>query len=226
VATTPRIPQEYLDGFFMQMESAADNPATQIAIPIELSRLAGIPVQTRASFRLSPVLHELIRIYNAKVQDCQYCQNARQAVAVQAGLAEDMVEALGHFEDSNLPESVKAALRLTAAISTNPGLITDELWADAASYYSETELVDIVLLSMHTTASKVTITLGLDPGKERSSRLFFPTEDVYGTSPELTEAIEALRKDGILVAPPTDAPVSIGATLPTVAGSSAEAIRA
>ena len=210
MATTPRIPQEYVEGFFMQMEAVTDNPATQIAIPIELSRLAGIPVQTRTSFQLNPVLHELIRIYNAKVQDCQYCQNARQAVAVQAGLEEDMVEALGHFEDSNLPESIKAALRLTAAISTNPGLVTDELWADAGRYYSETELVDIVLLSMHTTASKVTITLGLDPGKENSSRLFFPTEDVYGTSPELTEAIEALRKDGILIAPPSDTPIPVG----------------
>ena len=37
------------------------------------------------------MLHELIRLYNAKVMDCQYCQNARQAVAVQAGLREDMV---------------------------------------------------------------------------------------------------------------------------------------
>src|SRR5690349_24410685 len=128
MSTTPRIPQEYVEGFFMQMEPDPDNPATQIAIPIELSRLAGIPIRTRTSFQLNPVLHELIRIYNAKVQDCQYCQNARQAVAVQAGLEEDMVEALGHFEDSNLPESIKAALRLTAALSTNPGLLADELW--------------------------------------------------------------------------------------------------
>src|SRR5689334_10620426 len=206
MATVPRIPQHLLDGYFIQMERSEDNdnPVAAISIPIELSRLAAIPVRTKKSFQLDPVLHELIRIYNAKVQDCQYCQNARQAVAVQAGLQEDMVEALGHFESSNLPESIKAALRLTAAISTNPGLISDELWADAARHYTETELVDIVLLSMHTTASKVTITLGLDPGKENSSRLFFPTEDVYGSSPELTEAIEALRSDGILVAPPSD----------------------
>ena len=226
MATTPRIPQEYVEGFFMQMEAVADNPATQIAIPIELSRLAGIPVQTRTSFQLNPVLHELIRIYNAKVQDCQYCQNARQAVAVQAGLQEDMVDALAHFESSDLPENIKAALRLTAAISTNPGLITDQMWADAARHYTEAELVDIVLLSMHTTASKVTITLGLDPGKENSSRLFFPTEDVYGTSPELAEAIEALRNDGVLVVSPMEDPLPVGSTLPTATVESAERIRA
>ena len=212
MATTPRIPPELLEGFFIQMEDDADSPAAAIAIPIELSRLAGIPVRTTKSFQLDPVLHELIRIYNAKVQDCQYCQNARQAVAVQAGLNEDMVSALSRFESSDLPEPIKAALRITAAVSTNPGLLTDEIWKDAGRFYTEQELVDIVLLSMHTTASKATITLGLDPGKEASSRLFFPTEDVYGSSPELAEAIESLRAQGVVVDTPQEGPVPVGTT--------------
>jgi AhpD family alkylhydroperoxidase len=212
MATTPRIPTELLDGYFIQMErdEANDNPVAAIAIPIELSRLAGIPIRTKRSFQLDPVLHELIRLYNAKVQDCQYCQNARQAVAVQAGLEEDMVTALSQFETSSLPEHVKAALRLTSAISTNPGLLSDELWAAALEYFAEDELVDIVLLSMHTTASKVTITLGLDPGKEASSRLFFPTEDVYGESADLAEAIEDLRRNGVVVDGSADRPLPVG----------------
>ena len=222
MATTPRIPTELLEGYFIQMErdEANDNPVAAIAIPIELSRLAGIPIRTKRSFQLEPVLHELIRLYNAKVQDCQYCQNARQAVAVQAGLEEDMVAALSQFETSSLPEHVKAALRLTSAISTNPGLLSDELWAAAGEYFTEDELVDIVLLSMHTTASKVTITLGLDPGKEASSRLFFPTEDVYGESADLAEAIEDLRRNGVVVDGPTDQPLPVGSHVQPV-GSSA-----
>ncbi|WP_405607146.1 carboxymuconolactone decarboxylase family protein [Streptomyces sp. NBC_00076] len=215
MATTPRIPVELLDGYFMQMEhdGAIDNPVAAIAIPIELSRLAGIPVRTSTSFQLDPVLHELIRLYNAKVQDCQYCQNARQAVAVQAGLEEDMVAELSSFETSSLPDHVKAALRITSAISTNPGLISDEMWASARQYFTEDELVDIVLLSQHTTASKVTITLGLDPGKEASSRLFFPTEDVCGESPELKEAVEELRSRGVVVDGPADQPLPVGTRL-------------
>jgi AhpD family alkylhydroperoxidase len=212
MATVPRIPQHLLDGYFIQMERSEDNdnPVAAISIPIELSRLAAIPVRTKKSFQLDPVLHELIRLYNAKVQDCQYCQNARQAVAVQAGLDEDMVSALSHFETSALPESIKAALRITSVISTNPGLLTDEIWEGAAKFYTEDELVDIVLLSMHTTASKVTITLGLDPGKEASSRLFFPTEDVYGESPELAEAIADLRSSGVVVDGPSDEALPVG----------------
>jgi AhpD family alkylhydroperoxidase len=206
MSTTPRIPAELLEGFFIQGEDDG-SPAAAIAIPVELSRLAGIPIQTKRSFRLDPVLHELIRLYNAKYQDCQYCQNARQTIAVQNGLDEDMVEALGHFEESSLPDGIKAALRITSALATNPGLFTDDLWDDALNYFSEQELVDIVLLSMHTTASKATITLGLDPGEEASSRQFYPTEDVYGSSPDLQEAVDELRSRGFTV----DAPSAIAA---------------
>ena len=63
---------------------------------------------------------------------------------------------------------------------------------------------------MHTTGSKSFITMGLDPGKEASSRLFFPTEDVYGESPELIEAVEDLRRQGFAVEAPTDAPLPVG----------------
>ena len=213
MATTPRIPQALVDGFFVQMEPDADHPLARIAIPIELSRLAAIPIRTTQSFQLDPVLHELIRLYNAKVNDCQYCQNARQAVAVQSGMDEDMVSVLTTFETSNLPEAIKAALRITAAVSTNPGLISDEMWGDAGRYYTEAELIDIVLLSMHTTASKSFITLGLDPGKEASNRLFFPTEDVYGESEHLAEAIEELRRQGFAVEAPTESPLPIGTAL-------------
>ena len=209
MATTPRIPKELVDGFAMQIENDG-SPAAAIAIPIELSRLAGIPIQTRRSFQIEPVLHELIRLYNAKYQDCQYCQNARQAVAVQAGLNEDMVSALARFETSNLPESYKAALRVTAAVAHNPALLTDAIWDGALEHFTEQEVVDIVLLSMHTTASKVTITLGLDPGKEASSRLFFPTEEVYGASADLAEAIAALESQGVAVRAADDAPLPVG----------------
>ena len=219
MATTPRIPQDLIDGFFVQMEPDSDHPLARIAIPIELSRLAGIPIRTAQSFQLDPVLHELIRLYNAKVNDCQYCQNARQAVAVQSGLNEDMVSVLSSFETSDLPERIKAALRITAAISSNPGLISDELWADAGRYYTEAELIDIVLLSMHTTASKSFITLGLDPGKEASDRLFFPTEDVYGESEHLAEAVEELRRQGFVVEAPTESPLPVGTTLEPAAAA-------
>ena len=43
------------------------------------------------------------------------------------------------------------------------------------------------------------VTLGLEPGPQASSRLFFPAEEVYGSSPELKRAVEELERKGVAV---------------------------
>ena len=92
-----------------------------------------------------------------------------------------------------------AALRITNAVSSGPTSLSPQMWEGARNFYSEQEVVDIVLLSVHTTSSKVTITLGLDPGKESSSRIFYPSEDVYGDSPALKRAVEQMERSGLAV---------------------------
>src|ERR1700716_2419446 len=109
-----------------------------------------------------------------------------------------MVSQLSHFEDSDLPERVKVALRIAQQIATYPRGVTNELWAEAEQHFSEDELVDIVLLSVFGTESKVTVTLGLDPGAVQV--VFYPTDASYGTpTEELNEAIEDLREHGLHV---------------------------
>lgn len=200
MSTKPRIPVHLVRGFTM-MSEGGDTPAARIAIPVELTRLAGIPIASEGSLQIDPVVHECIRLFNANYQGCEYCQNARAAGAVQAGLDEDLVSKLTRFESSDLPEHIKAALRITNTIASGPQALTREMWDDARRFYSEQELVDIVLLSVHTTSSKVTITLGLDPGKENSSRIFYPSEDVYGGSPELKRAVEEMERRGLATRP-------------------------
>ena len=198
MATTPRIPADLVAGFAMMAEGG-DSPAARIAIPTELSRLAAIPIMSEGSFEIDPVVHECIRLFNANYNGCTYCQNARQAVAVQAGLNEDMVSKLMNFEQSDLPPSIKAALRIANAMHSGPQTMTQEIWDEARKHYSEQEVVDIVLLAMHGAGSKVAVTLGLEPGPQASSRLFFPAEDVYGGSPELKRAVEELERKGVAV---------------------------
>ena len=198
MATKPRIPDELVRGFTM-MADGGDTPAAKIAIPVELTRLAAIPIASEGSFEIDPLVHECIRLFNANYQGCEYCLNARAAVAVQAGLNEDIVGKLTRFESSDLPEKVKVALRIANAISSAPSSLTKELWEETRKFYTEQEVVDLVLLSVHTTSSKVTITLGLDPGKENSSRIFYPSEDVYGSSPELKRAVEMMERRGLAV---------------------------
>lgn len=207
--TTPRIPDEYARHFTMMAEGS-ETPAARIAIPAEVARLAGIPIASKDSITLDPVVHECIRLYNANYQGCTYCANARQAVAVQAGLDEDLVGKIMHFEQSDLPENIKAALRITEKLASAPQMMTDTIWANARKYFSEQEVIDIVLLSCFTTGSRVAIILGVEPGKEASSRLFYPDEDVYGHSPELREAIKDLEDRGVLVRPAHDGYDPIG----------------
>ena len=198
MSTTPRIPTDLAAGFTM-LGYGGDTPAARIAIPAELTRLAGIPIASDGSLQIDPLVHECIRLYNAKVQGCQYCMNARAAGAVQAGLNEDMVSQLRDFERSTLPDNVKAALRITAAVASAPQLVTPALLDAARVHFSEQEVIDIVLLSVHTTASKVAITLGVDPGREASSRVFYPSEAVYGDSPELKRAVATMAESGLKV---------------------------
>jgi AhpD family alkylhydroperoxidase len=203
MATKLRIPAELAAGFTM-MNEGGDTPAANIAIPTELTRLAAIPIASEGSFQLDPLVHECIRLFNANYQGCEYCLNARAAGAVQAGLDETLVEKLTRFESSDLPERIKAALRITNAVASGPQTLTEAIWEGARRFYSEQEVVDLVLLSVHTTGSKVTITLGLDPGKENSSRIFYPSEDVYGNSPELKRAVEQMEHSGLAVRPSAD----------------------
>jgi alkylhydroperoxidase family enzyme len=198
MAPKPRIPESLVPGFSM-MSEGGDSPAERIAIPTELSRLAAIPIRSKGSFEIDPVVHECVRLFNANYNGCTYCQNARQAVAVQAGLNEDMVSKIVNFEQSDLPDHVKAALRIANAIQSGPQTLTQQVWNVARRYYSEQETVDLVLHAMHGCGSKVAVTLGLEPGPEASSRLFFPSEGVYGSSPELKRAVQELERQGVVV---------------------------
>src|SRR5216684_1155438 len=145
--TKPRIPNELVRGFTM-MADGGNTPAAKIAIPVELTRLAGIPIASEGSFEIDPLVHECIRLFNANYQGCEYCLNARAAVAVQAGLNEDIVGKLTRFESSDLPEKVKVALRIANAISSDPSSLKKDLWEKTREFYSEQEVVDLVLLSV------------------------------------------------------------------------------
>lgn len=198
MATTPRIPEHLARGFTMLADDVS-TPAASIAIPSELTRLAGIPIASARSLKIDPVVHECVRLFNANYQGCEYCKNARQAVAVQSGLTEDMVGKLMRFEESDLPPRVKAALRITNALAAAPQTLTDAIWDGALEHFSEQEVVDLVLLSAFTTGSRVAIILGVEPGKDASSRLFYPTDPVYGASADLSEAIARLAAKGLRV---------------------------
>ena len=76
---------------FTMMSEGGDTPAAKIAIPVELTRLAAIPIASEGSFQIDPVVHECIRLFNANYQGCEYCQNARAAGRSAGRSRRDMV---------------------------------------------------------------------------------------------------------------------------------------
>lgn len=110
-----------------------------------------------------------------------------------------MAAQITRFESSTLPDHIKAALRIVDRIASAPQMLDDAVLDTARQFFSEEEICDIIILAGFTTSSKVAITLGVDPGKEASSRLFYPTDVAYPKSPELEAAIAELQGRGVLV---------------------------
>lgn len=207
----PRISEHFAKGFQM-LGADGDTPAARISTPHELVRLAGIPVATHHSLQLPPLVHEALRLFSAHHSGCTYCQNARQAIAVQDGLTEDIVTQLQDFHKSNLPEKLKAALRIMELFTTAPAAIDDDVLDFARQYYSEQEVIDIILYCTFSKQSRVAVLLGVEPGKENSSRLFYPTDPVYGSDATLSEAIAQLAAEGKVIKETGDGPDPIGTT--------------
>jgi alkylhydroperoxidase family enzyme len=185
MATTPRVPADAL---------ARDPWESRARIQ---QHLAGIPINIEGGLQVDPVVKELCRMLNAQTQNCVHCSSVRNGIALERGMDEDMVSQVVKFETSDLPDSIKAALRVTRAFITTPQSLTDDDWQEALRHFTEDQLIDIVLFCMHTSVNKVWVTLGTDPGPV--DHPLYPTDELFGDSPELRAAITALRDEGLRV---------------------------
>ena len=86
----------------------------------------------------------------------------RLGVARDAGLDESMAAKIDHYEDSDLPEHQKVALRLTDAFVTAPGAISDELREQVRSHFTEAQIVELMLDMSKWSTQKLPVALGTD----------------------------------------------------------------
>jgi AhpD family alkylhydroperoxidase len=112
---------------------------------------------------LDPVTMELVRIRCAHVHDCRVCSHVRLRPAAAAGVDEDLLAQVDHYETSALSEKQKVALRLADAHLF--GSPPDSLPAQVQAHLTEDEALDIVLLVVKCSYQKSLVALGLDaPG--------------------------------------------------------------
>ncbi|HEU5266617.1 MAG TPA: carboxymuconolactone decarboxylase family protein [Jatrophihabitans sp.] len=112
---------------------------------------------------LDPVTMELVRIRCAHVHDCRVCSHVRLRPAAAAGVDEDLLAQVDHYETSALSDKHKVALRLADAhlFGSPPASLQSQVQAEL----TQAEALDIVLLVVKCSYQKSLVALGLDaPG--------------------------------------------------------------
>jgi len=109
-----------------------------------------------------PVLTEMVRLRNARFQDCHFCQSTRSPAARAQGATEALYAAIDDYEASDLSERQKAALRLADAYLLWPAGTSDEVRAGALEQFTPEQIVEFVLRLLVYSSDKVMISLNLD----------------------------------------------------------------
>jgi alkylhydroperoxidase family enzyme len=87
---------------------------------------------------------EVGRLRNARVTGCGICKNLRFIGAREAGLTEELVERIDDlYNDRELPERWKLAIRYTDALIHSPGEVDAELQRALLAQFSPSEIVEL-----------------------------------------------------------------------------------
>jgi hypothetical protein len=162
-----------LDALFGPSEWVAPDAApvddTWPVIDVFIQEVARVQV-------LDAVATELIRVRGARQHECRLCKSRRNITAIREGADDATFDAVDHYETSDLPERIKAALALTDAMIWEPSNIGDTVIASMREQFSPAEAVEIVLDIARNAANKIPVSLASD-------------------APEVTEGIELFDMD-------------------------------
>jgi alkylhydroperoxidase family enzyme len=86
----------------------------------------------------------------------------RDAVASQHGADDAILAKVSRYEQSDLPEDQKAALRLADDYLDAPGTLSEEQREDLQRHFSGVQLIEIILRLMQCNSDKTMVALGLD----------------------------------------------------------------
>jgi alkylhydroperoxidase family enzyme len=87
---------------------------------------------------------EVGRLRNARVTGCNICKNLRFDGARDAGLTEELVDHITDgYEDRELPERFKLAIRYADVLITDPKSLTDELRAALLAEFTPAQIVEL-----------------------------------------------------------------------------------
>ena len=91
----------------------------------------------------------------------------RSAVALEAGVDDDMLAMVDNYETSTFSPAYKSALRFADAYLRGPTSIEASLRAELLEHFTPTELGALLVRLMHFSSDKVMVALGLDLDEAR-----------------------------------------------------------
>lgn len=115
--------------------------------PKAFRALIGFDAAARES--LDPALVELIQIRSSHLNHCAYCLHMHTNDARRAGESEDRLHMVAVWREARhfFTEKEQAALALTEAVTlVADGGVPDDVYAQAAAHFDETELAHVLAL--------------------------------------------------------------------------------
>jgi hypothetical protein len=105
---------------------------------------------------------EVVRLRCANYHNCRACASYRNRDALEDGLDEALVEKISGYEESDLPEHWKAALRLADAVIIAPSEADARLAADLHEHFSDQQIAELIFDVMKWSHQKVDVSLAMD----------------------------------------------------------------
>ncbi len=111
---------------------------------------------------LDPVTTEIVRLRGARQHNCRLCKSLRESAALEAGATESDYDGIDDFENSDLSDRHKAALRYVDALIWAPSQVSGE---ELRQHFSLEEAVELTLDVMRNACNKVAVALGADAAR-------------------------------------------------------------
>lgn len=110
---------------------------------------------------LDPVTTEVVRLRCARIHDCRLCRSLR--TVEEDELDEVTAAKIDRYEESDLPERLKVALRLTDAVILDPGSAGPELRASALQHFTSAQVAELLLDVVKWSQQKASVALRIEP---------------------------------------------------------------
>jgi AhpD family alkylhydroperoxidase len=128
------------------MEARMKNPAMVVPDAMQALMALGGAIKKGG---LSEQMLELIHLRASQINGCSVCVDMHARMLRNSGETEERVFAVAAWRDAPyFTDAERAALALTEAatrLSDHPNPVPDEIWEEAASHFSESQLAVLVL---------------------------------------------------------------------------------